>query len=174
MIRKATINDAKEIIKINVNGWKKTYKNIFPKDFLDNLNQNDKESIKKCRDKISQYAVCEINNKVVAMIRYGKNKKNYDDLYAEIYALYVDDNYKKKRIGTELIKFAFNELKEEYNYVLISTLVENTANEFYKKTGGKLIGSSNFILENKEYLENVYCYKINKSDVDWLSTSFSL
>lgn len=52
-------------------------------------------------------------------------------------------------------------LKNKYNYVLISTLEQNSANEFYKKIGGKLIGKSEFILEDKKYLENIYEYNIS-------------
>ena len=125
MIRRANINDAKDIVRVNVMGWKNTYKNIFPQTFLDSLDSEDENSIRKCQEKINQYAVCEIDNKIVAMVRYGRNKKNYDDSYAEIYALYVDDSYKKQGIGSKLVAFAFEELKKEYDYVLISTLVNN-------------------------------------------------
>ena len=160
MIRKANINDAKDIVRVNVMGWKNTYKNIFPQDFLDSLNPHDKDSIRKCQEKINQYAVCEINNKIVAMIRYGKNKKNYDDLYAEIYALYVDNLYKKQGIGSKLVEFAFEELRGKYDYVLISTLVDNTANEFYKKIGGKFVSNCDFLLGNEKFTENIYEYKL--------------
>ena len=106
MIRRANINDAKDIVRVNVMGWKNTYKNIFPQTFLDSLDSEDENSIRKCQEKINQYAVCEIDNKIVAMVRYGRNKKNYDDSYAEIYALYVDDSYKKQGIGSKLVAFA--------------------------------------------------------------------
>ena len=156
MIRKANINDAKDIVRVNVMGWKNTYRNIFPQAFLDSLDSEDENSIRKCQEKINQYAVCEIDNKIVAMVRYGRNKKNYDDSYAEIYALYVDDSYKKQGIGSKLVAFAFEELKKEYDYVLISTLVNNSANEFYKKIGGEFIGNCDFLLDNKKFVENIY------------------
>ena len=156
MIRRANINDAKDIVRVNVMGWKNTYRNIFPQAFLDSLDSEDENSIRKCQEKINQYAVCEIDNKIVAMVRYGRNKKNYDDSYAEIYALYVDDSYKKQGIGSKLVAFAFEELKKEYDYVLISTLVNNSANEFYKKIGGEFIGNCDFLLDNKKFVENIY------------------
>ncbi len=161
MIRKANITDAKEIVKVNMLGWKETYKGIFPQKFLDSLNINDENSIMKCEAKINEYAVCEMDNKIVGIIRYGKNKKNYDDSYGEVYALYVEKTYQHQGIGTKLIEFAFNELKHNFNSVLISTLVDNPANEFYKNIGGILIGNSNFILENNSYLENLYEFKID-------------
>ena len=62
--------------------------------------------------------------------------------------------------GTELVKYIFEKLKSTYKYVLISTLVENNANTFYKKIGGKYIGTSEFTLEGKKHLENVYEYAL--------------
>ena len=151
MIRKATIQDAKDIATINIRSWKQTYKGIFPQEFLDNLTVND-ENIEKCQNKIKEYAVYIKDNKIVGIIRYGKNKKGYDNNYGEIYALYIDSKYHHQGIGKELVKYVINELKNNYDYILVS-------NTFYQKIGGKLIGKSNFILENKSYLENLYEFK---------------
>lgn len=161
MIREAKLEDAKSIVTLNIKEWINTYKNIFPDDFLNNLKITD-ESIEKCQKKIKEYIVYEIDNKIVGFLRYGKNKKNYSEEYAEIYALYVNKTYQKKHIGSELIKYAFSKLKDNYKYVLISTLKENSANEFYQKIGGKFIGKSEFLLDDKAYLENVYEFKLDK------------
>lgn len=160
MIRTAEENDAKKIVYINIMSWKETYKGIFPKDFLDNLNPNDVDSIQKCKKKIHEYIVYEIDGKVVGFVRYGLNKKNYSKEYGEIYALYVDENYKNKGIGSKLINYTFNILKEKYNKVLISTLQGNSANTFYKKMGGKNIDICKFKLQDKEYIENLYEYDL--------------
>ncbi len=160
IIEKAKESDAKSIIKINIKEWKNTYKNIFPTIFLKKLSQKENESIKKCQNKINEYLVCKINDKVVGFLRFGQNKKGYNENYAEIYALYVDKDYQKRGIGTSLINFAFKELKHNYKYVLISTLIQNDANIFYKNIGGKLIDKVNFSLENNEYEENLYEFKL--------------
>lgn len=160
IIRDALESDAKKIVYINVMSWKNTYKGIFPQTFLDSLNPNNSNTIQNCKNKINEYVVCELNNRVVGFARYGLNKKNYDNKYGEIYALYLDEDYKNMGIGTKLVEEIFKKLKNKYDYVLISTLEQNSANEFYKKIGGKLIGKSEFILEDKKYLENVYEYNI--------------
>lgn len=59
-----------------------------------------------------------------------------------------------------MLEYAFKELKKKYDYVVISTLVDNSANVFYAKLGGKIIGTSKFILDEKEYLENVYIFDL--------------
>ena len=99
IIREAEKADAESIINININGWLETYHGIFPNDVLKKLEQKKSESIEKCKNKISEYIVCEMGNKVVGFLRYGKNKKNYNDKYAEVYAIYIDSKYKKRGIG---------------------------------------------------------------------------
>lgn len=160
MIRKANVNDAKRIVYINVTSWKETYKNIFPKKILDALDPKSEKNIKRCIEDINQYIVYELNERVVGFIKYGINKKGYDDSYAEIHMLYVDNNYKQKGIGTKLVNYVFDKLRNDYKHVLISTLKENSANIFYKKIGGKKIGESKFIISNKIYLEDVYVYDL--------------
>lgn len=96
------------------------------------------------------------------MVRYRKNKKGFGNNYGEIYALYLKRWFKNKGIGTELVDFAFDELKKNYDTSVISTLVDNSANEFYKKIGGKLIDKCDFKLGDKIYNENVYEYKLSK------------
>ena len=160
MVRKARKEDDKEIVFINVSCWKESYKGIFPQDYLDNLDVNNLESIRKCENKISEYVVYEKDGQIIGMARYGKNQKDYGDSYGEIYALYVRPDFQRQRVGTELVQYVFNELKKNYKYVLISTLKENKANDFYKKIGGKFMGESDFILDKKIYKENIYKFNL--------------
>ena len=111
MIRKAIKKDAKDIVRINVNSWKETYRKIFPTDFLDKLDSKNISAIERCKEKIEEYVVYEQEGKIVAMARYGINKKGYDKAYAEIYALYVDLEYKNQGIGTKMIDYIFKILK---------------------------------------------------------------
>ncbi len=159
-IRKAVKNDAKAIIDINISSWKDTYGGIFPKEFLDSLNELKEESIEKCKNKINEYIVAEFDGKIVGFSRIGKNKKDYDENYGEIYALYMDINYKGQGIGRKLVEYSFSLLKEKYDFCLISTLKDNSANEFYKKIGGKFIGNCEFNLLQNNYVENLYKFEL--------------
>lgn len=156
MIRKAQKPDANKIIEINIKSWKTTYNKIFPAKFLDKLDTKKEESVQKCINNINEYFVYEINNNVVGFIKIGKNKKGYSNEYGEIYALYIEESYQNMKIGTKLINYALNILKEKYKYVLVSTLEKNTANDFYKKLGFQKISNTIFKLEGKEYKENLY------------------
>ena len=116
--------------------------------------------MENCKSKINEYIVCEIENKVVGFLKFGKNKKNYNEKYAEVYALYVDSKYKRMGIGRKLLEYSFNKLKDSYDNVLISTLQENSANKFYEKCGGKQIDTCYFKLGNNEYKENLYLFDL--------------
>lgn len=149
MIRKASKIDAQYIVEINIDCWKTAYKGIFPDELLNNLELKKDESIIKCQNNIEEYIVYELNSKIVGFLRYGLNKKDYSNEYGEIYAIYVDNCYQGNGIGIELINYVNNILKENYKYVLVSTLISNKANDFYKKVGFEKIDKSNFILNEK-------------------------
>lgn len=162
MIRKANINDAQSIVKININEWKNTYKGIFPKNILENLESKYDESVIKCQNKINEYLVYEKDNKIVGFLRFGVNKKGYENNYAEIYALYVDNDYQGLGIGKDLVNYLKKLLFNSYDFILVSTLKENTANNFYQKVGFKKIDTCEFKLDNESYEENLYVMDIKK------------
>lgn len=159
-IRTARKEDASAIIDININSWRGTYKGIFPDIFLNSLSENIEESINKCKNNISEYVVATIDDRVVGFCRIGKNKKGYHSNYAEIYVLYIDKDYKGQKIGTILVKYSFLVLSDKYDFCLISTLKENSANVFYKKINGNFIGTCKFNVMDNSYVENIYEFKI--------------
>lgn len=158
--RKAAKKDSKRIIDINIDSWKETYKNIFPPKFLESLDKKRDNSIKKCTKNIDEYIVAIDEEKVVGFARFGANKKKYPDNYAEIYSIYLDNDYRYKKIGTGLIKYSFEILKNKYEYCIISTIESNSANEFYQKIGGKFAGTCEFVLDDSIYVENIYLFKL--------------
>lgn len=156
--RKAKKEDAERIVDISINSWKETYKNTFPEGFLSSLDQKRDTSIEKCINNIDEYVVAIEDDKVVGFARIGANKKDYPDNYGEIYSLYLDNEYRSKKIGTDIVNYSFDLLKEKYDHCLISTLDNNSANEFYQKIGGKNIGTCEFELQDDSYTENIYQY----------------
>lgn len=160
-IRKSYISDAETIAKINVSSWQQTYKDIFPKYFLDSL--SSKESLKKIILNIEKnikndnnYLVAELNNEVVGFCKIGKSRKENYENYGEIIALYVKNEELKKGIGNKLFVTANNLLKEIYKNNIVCCLKENKSNNFYKKMGCVLIGECDFNLNNNIYKENLY------------------
>lgn len=72
--------------------------------------------------------------------------------------LYLDENYRHKEIGKNLVTFWENEMKHNgYDLVMTSTLSNENAQHFYRKLGYKDAGS--LLLEN-EPLEIIFAKKL--------------
>ncbi len=160
-IRKAIFSDAESIAKINIGSWQKTYKNIFPKDFLNSL--SDEESMKNTILRIQEniknnnnYLVAVFNNEVVGFCKIGKAIKAGYENHGEIMALYVKNEVIKKGIGKQLFMAANNILKKTYETNIVSCIKENPSNNFYKKMGCIFIKECDFNLMDKTYKENLY------------------
>ena len=160
-IRKAIVSDAESIARINISSWQKTYKNIFPTDFLNEL--ADEESLSKTIVRMQEniendnnYLVAEFNNEIVGFCKTGKSlKENYQN-YGEIIALYVKNEQVKKGIGKQLFMEANKLLKETYENNIVSCIKENPSNNFYKKMGCILLEECDFNLKGIIYKENLY------------------
>lgn len=67
--------------------------------------------------------------------------------------LYLFDNYQRQGLGTGLIKFWESEMFDRgYKKLMLSTEQSNTAQEFYKKLGYKILGSFDYFGEHTELI----------------------
>lgn len=159
-IRKATLLDAENIAKINVSSWQKTYKKIFPSNFLNSLDneKNLNHTIMRIQESIknNNYLIAEFNNEVVGFCKIGKSTKKGYENYGEIVALYVKNEETKKGIGKQLFIAANDLLKEFFNNNIVSCIKNNSSNNFYKKMGCVMIGECDFNLNGTIYKENLY------------------
>ena len=160
-IRKATTSDAESIAKINVSSWQKTYKDIFPEEFLDSLSNEEslKNTVLRMQENIKKdnnYLVAELNNGIVGFCKIGKSTKAHFENCGEIIALYVKNEEVKKGIGKQLFIAANSLLKETYDNNIVSCIKENPSNEFYKKMGCVFVEECDFSLKDNIYKENLY------------------
>lgn len=77
-IRKAVATDAESIAMINISSWQKTYKDIFPSDFLNGL--SDKKNLDNVIIRMEEniksnnsYLVAESNNQIVGFCKMGRS-----------------------------------------------------------------------------------------------------
>lgn len=71
--------------------------------------------------------------------------------------IYIESEYRNKKIGTNLVKFWEKEMiKEKYNKVMTSSLSNENAQHFYRNLGYKDVGS--LLLE--EALEIIFIKKL--------------
>jgi ribosomal protein S18 acetylase RimI-like enzyme len=93
-------------------------------------------------------------NKVIGWLRYNY----FWDNTPFMNMLYLNENYRNKGIGKELVEFWENEMKiKGYKLVMTSTLSNEKAQHFYRKLGYKDSGS---LLLDDEPLEIIFTKSI--------------
>ena len=98
--------------------------------------------------------VRDIDNKNIGWLRYSY----FWDNTPFMNMLYLDENYRYRSLGKELVEFWESEMKYKgYDLVMTSTLSNEQAQHFYRKLGYKDSGS--LLLEN-EPLEIIFTKKI--------------
>ena len=94
------------------------------------------------------------DNKNIGWLRYGY----FWDNTPFMNMLYIDENYRNKGIGKDLIRFFENEMKNKgYKLIMTSTLSNENSQHFYRTLGYKDAGS---LLLEDEPLEIIFTKKI--------------
>jgi ribosomal protein S18 acetylase RimI-like enzyme len=94
------------------------------------------------------------DSKIIGWLRYNY----FWDNTPFMNMLYLNEDYRGKGVGTELVRFWENEMKKKgYELLMTSTLANEQAQHFYRKLGYKDSGS--LLLEN-EPLEIIFTKSI--------------
>ena len=142
MIRNGKEEDAGTIAKIKIDNWRKTYLNIFPDEFLNNLEINNEKDKYLKNLKNRNVIIYEKEEEPIAYCYYGKrNNTDFQDYGGEVFALYVKNDCQEHGIGTKLLQYAIKDLSKQYKKILLWCAKENyRAISFYKKNGLSIIG----------------------------------
>mgnify|MGYP001559127747 FL=1 len=161
LIRKAESQDNESITSIAITCWKDAYKDIFPKDLLDNLSLED-----RLKQRLSWFnlpnrysIVAMIQNTIIGFCDYGESRRPQFSP-GEIYSLYVLPEYKGHGIGKTLSLKAMRHLQEvNLTPFIVTTLEVNfPARKFYEKLGFEVTGQIITEVGDKLYPETVYLY----------------
>ncbi|QAA33150.1 GNAT family N-acetyltransferase [Clostridium manihotivorum] len=140
MIRYATVDDFYILGTIHCNSWKVAYKDIVPKQFLDNITVEKRAAYfeKALREKTETDAILFDTSEPVGFITFGKCRdKDKANDFGEIWGLYLLPNRWRKGYGKELMNFAIEALRNlGFKKVSLWVLEENlSAIRFYEKLG---------------------------------------
>lgn len=160
IIRNIKKDDIPEVVDIQINSWKASYKGIIDDKYLESMNREEK--IRKREQDYTQdgFIVAELNGKIVGFCRYLDKKLK--DIDCEIKALYVKPELKHKGIGTKMFNYVKQEFKSRNKKkMIICCLKENFPSRiFYEKMGGKIIEETTITIGDKDYKEVCFCYDI--------------
>lgn len=160
-LRLATIDDAADIVDLQVRGWKHSYKGIIDQSYLDNIcsKQRLEWRLQNMAKGESWTLVVEHGGKIIGecdigisrMLEFGKG---------EIFAFYVDKDHQRKGIGTMLWDAAVQKLTQEnlVPYIVLMLAQNLPARAFYQTMGGVFCGETQTTINGKLYDEVVYKY----------------
>ncbi|MEO0688581.1 MAG: GNAT family N-acetyltransferase [Cyanobacteria bacterium J06649_11] len=162
-IRTATLKDVKDIATIHVQSWQIAYKGLIPQTYLDKLSIPKRE--KSWQDILTNHQnhtiVQEINDLIVGFANYGQTRDKDKDSHitGEITSIYINPEYWRKGLGTEIIEFIVRDMKNrQFHQITLWVLDTNQiARKFYQKIGFKPDGTTKIdIRDNFELREIRY------------------
>lgn len=159
LIRKANIEDAAGIAKVQVDSWRTTFKGIVPDDFLESLSYNKRERIwKRAVVENNLYIAEDENNHITGFSVGGKERTgNYGTYSGELYSIFILKRYQGTGIGRLLVKSVVDDLKKKkLNSMLIWVIEENPACRFYEALGGMKIDTQEIEIGGKKLNEVAY------------------
>lgn len=162
IIRKATIDDAKQKGTVHYLSWQETYADLLPKEYLA-LQTLDK-CIKIAHDYPANTFVAFVRGKMVGFSCYLDQQIKESSIKPSsiLMALYVLKEYQGKGIGKQLLEKALAELKKE-NIVVFVLKGNDAAISFYQHMGFSFTGH---YLQHQvvggEYIELEMVKKVHK------------
>jgi GNAT superfamily N-acetyltransferase len=116
------------------------------------LKKHDKHingEILKMKINLREIYIAQENNETIGWLRYNL----FQDEIPFMNMLYLLENYRKKGIGKKLVEHWENEMRNKgYKNVLTSTLSNENAQHFYRKTGYTEIGGFKYFEEPYEII----------------------
>lgn len=145
-VRKAEIEDCRDLGRIHSESWKAAYKGIIPDSFLDKITAESREKrfLEAMSNGLERNYVAFCENRIAGFICIGKCRDDdLDDTFGEIWGIYLHPAYWRQGIGTSLMAFGLDCLKNEgFKRVSLWVLEKNeNARRFYEKFGFRYDGT---------------------------------
>lgn len=157
-IREADYRDAQQIANVHVQSWRTTYRNIVPNDYLSNLSAEQRqkmwESSMNASTRENKTYVIDDQGVIVGFVNGGPSRNKDYRHEAEVYAIYLLENYQRKGLGSQLfnhIRAYF--LEKGYETMMLWVLRDNSSLMFYQKQGGTIIGETTITIGGQPLIE---------------------
>jgi len=163
IVRRGRGDDAASIARVHVESWRSTYAGMLPEDMLVKLSSADHEArwwrhvLGRFRRRHYVYVAEHETDGVVGFISGGPARASGLDPEAEIYALYLLDEYQDDGIGRALfLQLAAHLNRECGPSLVVWVLSENPSRFFYEAMGGRCIGRRTERMGGVEVQETAY------------------
>ena len=163
IVRRGRADDAASIARIHVDSWRSTYAGILPEDMLLRLSSADHEArwwrhvLGRFRRRHYVYVAEHETDGAIGFISGGPARESGLDPEAEVYALYLLDEYQDEGVGRALFLRLATHLNRECGPSLVVwVLSENPSRYFYEAMGGRRIGRRTQRMDSVEIQETAY------------------
>ena len=162
-MRRGRGDDAASIAHVHVESWRSTYAGMLPEDMLLKLSSADHEArwwrhvLGRFRRRHYVYVAEHETDGVIGFISGGPARESGLDPEAEIYALYLLDEFQGEGIGRALFLRLADRLNRECGPSLVVwVLSENPSRYFYEAMEGRRIGRRSERMGGAEVQETAY------------------
>ncbi|HVO03619.1 MAG TPA: GNAT family N-acetyltransferase [Candidatus Cybelea sp.] len=145
-IRRAKVADGPTIARIHVEAWRDAYAALLPTEYLARMDIKI-EAARWSRTagftrQVQNTLVADADGEVVGYAVVGPARGNRPVPSGEVYALYVETDWRELGVGRALIESAFRAFRERaLRQAIIWCLEGNFAGRgFYERLGGRLVG----------------------------------
>ena len=144
-IRAAHSRDAAEIARIHVEAWRDTYAALLPADYLARMDSRMEAARwgRAASHRMENTLVADADGEVAGYAIIGPARGQYTDPTGEIYALYIETDWRERGIGRALVEAAFDRFRKRGMTQAIIWCLEGNfaARGFYERCGGRFLPS---------------------------------
>ena len=160
-IRNAILDDCFGIAKTQVDSYRTAYAGLFPTAYLEHFTYAEEEQdwsqiLTANTEDIILVAISE-EKQVVGYVLARAKPDIFPGYDSEIVALHVRQPFQGKGIGRQLLGHAIkNLIGRDCKSVMLWTLKNNRARQWYEKLNGKLVGEKNYKVDDWVISEVAY------------------
>jgi ribosomal protein S18 acetylase RimI-like enzyme len=163
-------DDIRAVIRAHGLAWKEAYEGVLPEDVLNQSMVDPTEEqvqgwYEQVRDDSDQFLVAEVDGAIQGYAYFRWNDEETKDFVGENEAglkeIYVDPNYWREGIGTELLGRGLDILPDGVTALKLEMLSGNeTGRKFYEKHGFEQTNTSEFEIEDQPYQTDIYTLRL--------------
>jgi len=162
LIREAVPTDAGAMARVHVDSWRTTYRGIIADSILDELSYELRE--RHWHSALTEHGssnfihVAESDDgRVVGFIAAGREREGRPDFQAEVFAIYVLQEFHGRGCGRALMLCSAERLLQEgMRSMLLWVLTENPSRGFYERLGGRQLEEKQIAIDGHSLTEVAY------------------
>jgi ribosomal protein S18 acetylase RimI-like enzyme len=160
LIRRAISNDAAAIARVQIEGWRTTYRGIVADEFLDAMSLDERtaqwsENLEQATDET--LVAVDDEGRVIAFASCGSERAGRGDYDGELLAIYILPEWRRHGIGKRLVAEAAGALAASgKKNMLVWVLADNPSRRFYERLGGRFVGQQPLEIGKQALIEVAY------------------